>query len=98
MPSQKLNPQPNRSRKSSQSNMARSSQTPKFIPNLTQLNEASAELPDPEIWPENNYQCPIEVDGRQRNIEFALKQIRRGQELASRWIYEGKILIRKRDV
>ncbi len=70
----------------------------KFIPNLTQINDAAAELPDPDIWPESNYQCPLEVDGKQRSIEFTLKSINRGKEQAPRWIYEGKVLIRKRDV
>jgi hypothetical protein len=98
MAPQKLNSQPTRLRKSSSRSANRPSSGPKFIPNLTQINEASAELPDPEIWPEASYKCPIEVDGRQRHLEFALKQISRGSELASRWIYEGKILIRKRDL
>lgn len=70
----------------------------KFIPNLTQINEAAKELPDPDIWPEPSYLCPLEVDGKQRSIEFSLKTINRGKERAPRWIYEGKILVRKRDV
>jgi len=69
----------------------------KFIPNLKQLNEASKELPDPDIWPEKTYRCPVEVDGKQCTIEFTLKSINRGKKQAIRWIYEGKVLIRKRD-
>jgi hypothetical protein len=69
----------------------------KFIPNLTQLTEASKELPDPELWPQSSYQCPLEVDGKQRSIEFALKSISRGKKQTPRWIYEGKVLVRKRD-
>lgn len=70
----------------------------KFIPNLSQINEAAKELPDPDLWPEPSYQCPLEVNGKQRSVEFSLKPIHRGKEQAPRWIYEGKILIRKRDV
>jgi hypothetical protein len=77
----------------------RSSRSPaKFIPNLKQINEAAKELPDPDIWPEPNYLCPLEADGQPRSIEFSLKSITRGKEKAPRWIYEGKILVRKRDV
>jgi hypothetical protein len=70
----------------------------KFIPNLTQLNEASKDLPTPDIWPEKTYKCPIEVDGKQRTIEFSLKSVNRGKKQAPRWIYQGKVLIRKRDI
>lgn len=70
---------------------------PKFIPNLKQINEAAKELPDPDLWPEPNYLCPVKVDGKQRSIEFTLKTINRGKEQAPRWIYEGKVLVRKRD-
>ena len=69
----------------------------KFIPNLTQLNEATQELPDPDIWPESSYHCPLEVDGKRRSIKFSLKSISRGKTACPRWIYEGKVLIRKRD-
>ncbi|MDQ8194529.1 hypothetical protein QEH59_08830 [Coraliomargarita sp. SDUM461004] len=69
----------------------------KFIPNLKQLNKAIKELPDPELWPESSYLCPIDVEGKQHTIEFSLKSINRGQTQASRWTYEGRILIRKRD-
>ncbi len=71
---------------------------PRFIPNLKQINEAANELPDPDIWPEATFECPLEVEGKQRSIEFKLKSITRGKKQTSRWIYEGKVLIRKRDV
>lgn len=78
---------------------ARASRGPvKFIPNLKQINEAANELPDPDLWPEPTYICPVEVDGKQRSIEFTLKSINRGTAQAQRWIYEGKVLIRKRDI
>ena len=79
------------SRKSSRSSI-------KFIPNLTQIEDAAKELPDPEVWPEESYTCLVEAEGKQRKIEFAIKTITRGSKKTPRWIYEGKILIRKRDV
>ncbi|WPJ95863.1 hypothetical protein SH580_20825 [Coraliomargarita algicola] len=75
----------------------RSRSSAKFIPNLQQLNDAATELPDPDLWPEKTYQCPIQIDGKQRTIEFSLKSINRGKVLTPRWTYEGRILIRKRD-
>ena len=94
MPSQHDNSQSSSSRSKSK---RRSRSTTKFIPNLQQLTNAAAELPDPDLWPEKTYQCPIEIDGKQRTIDFALKSINRGKVLAPRWTYEGRILIRKRD-
>ena len=70
----------------------------KFMPNLKQLESAARELPDPEIWPEENFTCPVEVEGERREIEFVIKIITRGSKKAPRWVYEGKLLIRKRDV
>ena len=70
----------------------------KFIPNLTQLGDATKELPDAEIWPEATCICPIEVNGRQKTIEFTRKKVTRGSERPYRWVYEGKVLIRNRDV
>ncbi|MGC6424446.1 MAG: hypothetical protein ACON4O_05605 [Lentimonas sp.] len=82
---------------SSRSKKSKSSGT-KFIPNLTQLAEATKGLPDAELWPDETCICPIEVDERLRTIEFKRKQITRGSSKPYRWIYEGKILIRNRDI
>lgn len=71
--------------------------SPKFMPNLTQIEDAAKELPDPEIWPEESFTCPVEVDGKRRKIEFVIKTITRGSKKTPRWVYEGKVLIRKRD-
>ena len=94
MPPQKTNSHASSARKSSNSS---SRSATKFIPNLKQLNDAAGELPDPDLWPEKTYQCPIEVDGKQRTIDFSLKSINRGKTQAARWTYEGRVLIRKRD-
>ncbi|MGZ0654248.1 hypothetical protein ACWPKO_00090 [Coraliomargarita sp. W4R53] len=86
-----------RSSSTRKSTKTRSRGATKFIPNLKQLNDATLELPDPDLWPEKTYLCPLEVDGKQRTIEFLLKPINRGKTQAPRWIYEGRVLIRKRD-
>lgn len=72
--------------------------SPKFIPNLIQLSAAAKELPDAELWPNDNFLCPVLVDKKQKTIEFKRKQVTRGSELPYRWIYEGKVLIRNRDI
>ena len=89
-------PKDRSSSRSTRASMSRR-QAVKFMPNLKQLNEATKELPDPDLWPEKTYCCPLEVDGKQRTIEFTLKRITRGKERTPRWVYEGKLLIRKRD-
>ena len=65
---------------------------------MTQLQEALKDLPDPELWSENTCSCPILVEKKQKFIEFTRKRINRGSSRPYRWIYEGKVLIRKRDV
>ncbi|MGJ8641671.1 MAG: hypothetical protein ACSHYA_19930 [Opitutaceae bacterium] len=70
----------------------------KFIPNLAQLGEASIELPDPELWPDETCRCPVKVDKKIKTIEFTRKKITRGKSRPYRWIYEGKVLIRNRDI
>ncbi len=70
----------------------------KFIPNLTQLQTATKELPNAELWPEDSFQCPVVVDEKTKVIEFIRKRITRGSSRPYRWIYEGKVLIRNRDI
>jgi len=70
----------------------------KFLHNLTQLREAIKELPDPEEWPDESYVHTLLVNKRQKALEFIRKKINRGSTQAYRWVYEGKILIRKRDI
>ncbi|MEM6888727.1 MAG: hypothetical protein AAF636_11365 [Pseudomonadota bacterium] len=69
-----------------------------FIPNVTQFNEALELLPDPEVWSEDSYECRIVVGDSKRSIWFNRRRINRGSERPYRWIYNGKILVRKRDV
>ncbi|MGB0259091.1 MAG: hypothetical protein ACPGES_10600, partial [Coraliomargarita sp.] len=70
----------------------------KFTPNLSQLREATTLLPDPGEWAETSYTCRLSVDGTIRQIEFVKKRITRGSARVSRWMYDGKVLIRKRDI
>ena len=70
----------------------------KFLPNLSQLQEAVKELPDPAEWPESTYTHTVTVDDRERRLEFVRKRISRGSESIWRWIYEGRVLIRNRDL
>lgn len=72
-------------------------QRAKFIPNMAQLQKAIAELPDPEEALEDHFTHNMMVEGYNRSIQFSRKSINRGSSLTFRWIYEGKVLIRKRD-
>lgn len=85
--------------RSSRSGSSRSKRSgPKFIPNLTQLQEATLNLPDAQDWDDDSYSCNITVSGKQKLIKFTRKQITRGSSKTYRWIYEGKVLIRNRDI
>jgi hypothetical protein len=64
---------------------------------MTQLQQAIKDLPDPEIWSENTCLTAVLVDRKRHFIEFTRKRITRGSARPYRWIYEGKVLIRKRD-
>lgn len=69
----------------------------KFIPNVYQLKEAMRQLPDPEDWPESSYTSAITVNGHDMPVSFKKRRVTRGSKQPYRWIYEGKVLIRKRD-
>ena len=69
----------------------------KFIPNMSQLKEAVEQLPDPEDWPESSYTSAITVNGHDMPVSFKKRRVTRGSKQPYRWIYEGKVLIRKRD-
>ena len=77
---------------------SRSRTEEKFIPNFTQLKESLASLPDPEEWMEESYTCRITADGKRQSLIFAKLEIKRGSSKVARWVYEGKVLIRNRDV
>ena len=70
----------------------------KFIPNLAQLQEAVDQLPDPEEWSNSTYISAVLRDGHEMPVPFKKRQVNRGSKQPYRWIYEGKVLIRKRDI
>jgi hypothetical protein len=88
-------PSPQRSpRDSSRSPRSESS---KFIPNMAQLQQAIKDLPDPELWSEMTCVISILIEKKQKLLEFTRKRINRGEHRPYRWVYEGRVLIRKRD-
>lgn len=67
----------------------------RFLPSLGQIRAASEELPDPEIWPEDEYSVPIEGSKKVHEVIFnRIKFASRSNGRTYRWVYEGKILIR----
>lgn len=71
--------------------------TSRFLPNLSQLQEAISALPDPDTWTEQTYTHKLIVGAREKALQFNLIQVRKGKERVNRWVYEGKVLIRERD-
>lgn len=69
----------------------------KFIPNVHQLRQAIEQLPDPEEWPESTYTSAVSANGHDRPVQFIKRRVNRGGKQPYRWIYESKVLIRKRD-
>ena len=69
----------------------------KFIPNLEQLHQAIASLPDASTFEDDTFSAIILIDSKAKQLAFTKKPIQRGSELVNRWVYEGKILIRNRD-
>jgi hypothetical protein len=69
----------------------------KFIPNMSQLKEAVEQLPDPEEWSEMTYTSAVLSNGLEKPVRFKKGTVSRGSKKTYRWIYEGKVLIRKRD-
>ena len=67
------------------------------MPNIGQLNEAIEKLPDADSWTEKTYTHNIQVDGKERSLQFNLIHVRKGGKRINRWVYEGKVLIRNRD-
>ena len=67
----------------------------RFLPSIGQLRIASQELPDPEIWPEEEYSVPIEGSKKVHQIIFnRIKFASRSSGRTFRWVYNGKVLIR----
>ena len=84
-------------RSSSDSSRSQRSESSKFIPNMAQLQLAIKDLPDPEVWSEMTCVVTILVEKKQKLLEFTRKRINRGEHSPYRWVYQGRVLIRKRD-
>jgi hypothetical protein len=82
---------------STSSNTTKLPPASKFIPNLKQLHQAIADLPDADTYAEDTFTCTILLPTAAKQITFTKKEIQRGSQLVHRWIYEGKILIRNQD-
>ena len=82
---------------SSYSKSSNSSPASKFIPNLKQLHQAIANLPDASDYEEDTFATTLLIGSKVQQLTFTKKPIQRGSQLVHRWIYEGKILIRNQD-
>ena len=69
----------------------------KFIPNLKQLHEIIANLPDACDYEGETFSATLLVESKTQKLTFTKKPIQRGSQLVYRWIYGGKILIRNQD-
>ena len=81
----------------SSSKSSKSPSNSKFIPNLEQLHQAIADLPDASDYDEDTFSKTLLIDLKIQQLTFTKKPIQRGSLLVHRWIYEGKILIRNQD-
>lgn len=71
----------------------------RFIPSITQLKTATEELPDVELWPEEEYVVPIE--GRRRSYSISFRKVKyksRAGDKTCRWMYDGKVMVRNSDL
>ena len=69
----------------------------KFIPNLQQLHQLIANLPDASDYEGDTIAATLLIESKTQEFTFTKKPIQRGSQLVYRWIYEGKILIRNQD-
>ncbi|ADE53220.1 hypothetical protein Caka_0193 [Coraliomargarita akajimensis DSM 45221] len=84
-------------KRSSRSSRTRSDSS-RFLPNYSQFEEALKQLPDADEHDGDTYECRVLADEQYRSIKFAKTKIQRGSKYVSRWVYDGKILIRNRDL
>ncbi len=66
----------------------------RFVPNLKQVEQAAQQLPDAEIWPEDEFLVPLDSH-TDRQLTF--RRIRfnsRSQGKTYRWVYDGKVLVK----
>ncbi len=66
----------------------------KFVPHLSQVKEASKELPDAELWPEETYVAVVK--GKTRTYQLTFRRIpymSREKGKTFRWAYEGLVRV-----
>ena len=66
----------------------------KFVPHVSQLEEAAKQLPDAELWPEEIYIAILE--GKTRSYELTFRRIpymSRTKKKTFRWAYEGLVRV-----
>ncbi len=67
----------------------------RFLPSLNQIRLAAKELPDPEIWPGEDYIVPLESASSVYEVTFQRIKFRSKRSGTNyRWIYDGKLLVR----
>ena len=81
----------------SSSKTSKSKAASKFIPNLKELHQAIADLPNASDYDENTFATTLLIGSKAQQLTFTKKPIQRGSQVVHRWIYEGKILIRNQD-
>ena len=70
----------------------------RFLPTLSQVQEAAQSLPDPESYHDDTYETGADDWNNRYSITF--KRVRfasRQGKRTYRWIYDGKIMVRHRD-
>lgn len=70
----------------------------RFLPSLKQIRDAAAQLPDPEKWPDEVYLVPVKGPNKTNNLEFRRVRLSESGNRKERWVFEGKIIIRHRDI
>ena len=71
----------------------------RFLPNFHQIKEAMCKLPEASNYEkDDHYEATIIVEDKVHKICFVKMEIQKGSQLVSRWVYEGKFLIREQDI
>lgn len=73
----------------------------RFLPSIQQFNHALATLPDPDLWPQDEFRAVVKGnsrDGESQEILFRKIKVSRSSGNTSRWVFEGRMMIRNRDI
>ncbi len=70
-----------------------------YIPSIKEIQEASQMLPNPDKWDDEDFTVPLRKHERRVHVGFRkVKYANSSEERSYRWVYEGKVLIRNRDI